>query len=124
MDDAYDCGLIIRELREKNNMTQQELGQKISRDKGTISRYENNYQPVPFETMRNFASIFNVSMDYLAGMEKQGSIPTAGLTAEQTDMLLSLAELLRGLNKQQRQDLEREKLEIMGKLAAEIFKGQ
>ena len=124
MDDAYDCGLIIRELREKANMTQHELGQKINRDKGTISRYENNYQPVPFETMRNFASIFNVSMDYLAGMEKQSSIPAAGLTAEQTDMICALAELLRCLNKSQRQELEQKKLEILGKLVSEIFKNQ
>lgn len=68
MKKAYDCGLIIKELREKANMTQQELKRKIYRDKGIISRYENNYQPVSFETMRTFAAIFNVSTDCLAGI--------------------------------------------------------
>lgn len=67
MKELYDCGLIIKQLREKSNMTQQELGRRIDHDKGIISGYENNYQPVPFETMRTFAAIFNVSTDYLVG---------------------------------------------------------
>ena len=98
MKEAYDCGLIIKELREKANMTQQELGRKINRDKGIISRYENNYQPVPFETMRTFAAIFNVSMDYLAGMEKQRSISTMGLTDEQIEIVQSLSDTFREMN--------------------------
>lgn len=53
MKELYDCGLIIKQLREKSNMTQQELGRRIDHDKGIISGYENNYQPVPFETMRH-----------------------------------------------------------------------
>ena len=61
MKEAYDCGMRIKNLREKANLTQQELGKKINRDKGIISRYENNYQAVPFETMRAFASIYGVS---------------------------------------------------------------
>lgn len=121
MKEAYDCGLIIKQLREKANMTQQELGRKINRDKGIISRYENNYQPVPFETMRTFAVIFNVSMDYLAGMEKQKTLSMQGLTEEQMEILSQLAEVftLKNLRKKSAMTLEQYELikRIMDNLA-------
>lgn len=121
MNDAYDCGLIIKELREKANMTQQELGNRINRDKGVISRYENNYQPVPFDTMRSFAAIFNVSMDYLAGTEKQRGIPTTGLTESQIEVMRSLSEIFCQLNNDKSR-LTREQFEILGKITAELFR--
>jgi len=121
MNDAYDCGLIIKELREKANMTQQELGNRINRDKGVISRYENNYQPVPFDTMRSFAAIFNVSMDYLAGTEKQRGIPTTGLTESQIEVMRGLSEIFCQMNKD-KSKLTREQFEILGKITAELFR--
>ena len=121
MKDPYDCGLIIKELREKANMTQQELGDKINRDKGVISRYENNYQPVPFDTMRSFAAIFNVSMDYLAGMEKYYSIPTTGLTETQIEVMRRLSDILCELNND-KSKLNADRFEIVGKIVHEHFK--
>lgn len=122
MKEAYDCGLIIKQLREKANMTQQELGRRINRDKGIISRYENNYQPVPFETMRTFAAIFNVSMDYLAGMEKQGSISATGLTDEQTNIMRTLSSIFRNINNSGKQELTAEQFEIVGRIVVELYK--
>ena len=122
MHEAYDCGLIIRELREKANMTQQELGKKINRDKGIISRYENNYQAVPFETMRTLASIFNVSMDYLAGMEKRSAINTSALTETQAEIMQRLAEAFREINRTKEQSLSSGQFEIIGRIVTEFLK--
>lgn len=121
MNDVYDCGMIIKDLREKAKMTQQELGQRINRDKGIISRYENNYQPVPFETMRVFASIFNVSMDYLAGMEKQNTINTSMLTEAQIGIIQNLAEIFRSINRTREQKLTSDQFEIIGRIVAEFL---
>ena len=95
MQEYYDFGLILRKLRTDAGLSQQELGEKINRDKGIISRYENNYQTPPFETIRDLAAIFNVSMDYLAGTEKQGTISCHGLSEEQTALLARIAEQLK-----------------------------
>lgn len=122
MNEAYDCGMIIKNLREKANMTQQELGKKINRDKGIISRYENNYQAVPFETMRTFASIFNVSMDYLAGMEKRSTVDAAMLTETQTNILRSLAEAFRETNRAKENKLTSSRFEIIGRIVTEFLK--
>lgn len=122
MNEAYDCGLIIKNLREKAKMTQQELGQRINRDKGIISRYENNYQPVPFETMRVFASVFNVSMDYLAGMERRSNIDAAMLTEAQISITQNLVEAFREINKTNEQNLTSEQFEIIGRIVTEFLK--
>ncbi len=122
MNEAYDCGMIIKNLREKANMTQQELGKKINRDKGIISRYENNYQAVPFETMRTFASIFNVSMDYLAGMEKRNTVDATMLTETQTNILRSLAEAFRENNRTNNRKPTSEQFELIGRIVTEFLK--
>lgn len=121
MNEAYDCGMIIKNLRENAKMTQQELGQRINRDKGIISRYENNYQPVPFETMRVFASIFNVSMDYLAGMEKRNTIDTTMLTETQASIVQGLVEAFKSINRSREQKLTSEQFEIIGRIIAEFL---
>ena len=122
MNEAYDCGMIIKNLREKANMTQQELGKKINRDKGIISRYENNYQAVPFDTMRTFASIFNVSMDYLAGMEKRNTVDAAMLTEAQVNILKSLAEAFRENNRAVSRKPTASQYELIGKIVTEFLK--
>lgn len=121
MQNGYDLGLILKKLRLDAGMSQQELGERINRDKGIISRYENNYQTPPFETMRDFAAIFNVSLDYLGGVEKQGVISVHGLTEEQTELLVRIAELLRNKNSQRPEQLTAEQSETVGRLVKEFI---
>ena len=119
---GYDFGLILRGLRERSNLTQKQLGGKIGVSEGMISRYENNMSEPQFETVRDLASIFNVSMDYLAGMEKQRSIPTTGLTEEQIDIMQSLGEVFHSMNNGGKYQLTQDHYEILGKITAELFK--
>ena len=98
MHEAYDLGLLLKELRLKAGLSQKQLGEKINRDKGIISRYESNLQTPSFETMRDLSRIFNVSMDYLAGFEKYDTITTFKLTAEQSAVLLDLSDIFRRHN--------------------------
>ncbi|MBE6889831.1 MAG: helix-turn-helix transcriptional regulator [Ruminococcaceae bacterium] len=121
MQNGYDLGLILKKLRLDAGMSQQELGERINRDKGIISRYENNYQTPPFETMRDFAAIFNVSLDYLGGVEKQGVISVHGLTEEQAGLLIRIAELMRNKNRLAVDKLTAEQSEVIGNLVKEFL---
>ena len=121
MQNGYDLGLILKKLRLDAGMSQQELGERINRDKGIISRYENNYQTPPFETMRDFAAIFNVSLDYLGGVEKQGVISVHGLTEEQAGLLIRIAELMRNKNRLAADKLTAEQSEVIGNLVKEFL---
>lgn len=121
MHEPYDLGLLIKKLRQEAKMSQKELGNKINRDKGIISRYESNYQTPPFETMRELAVIFNVSMDYLAGFDKSGTIQAFGLTDEQRDILKKLAEIFRKQNTNITPQNQADKYELLGKITACFF---
>lgn len=121
MKNGYDLGLILKKLRLDAGLSQQELGEKINRDKGIISRYENNYQTPPFETMRDFAAIFNVSLDYLGGVEKQGVISVHGLSSDQAELLIHISELMRKKNHIAASNLTAEQAEVIGKLVKEFL---
>lgn len=122
MREAYDLGLLLRELRRKAGLSQKELGERINRDKGVISRYESNLQAPPFETMRELAAIFDVSMDYLAGFESGNVIHTYGLDEAQRALLNDVAELFRAQNKQQNAQNSSAQYELLGRVAERLLK--
>ncbi len=55
----------IKEIRTANQMTQEELSEKININVLTYRGYENKKSEVPIEVLIRIADIFNVSMDYL-----------------------------------------------------------
>ena len=57
----------IKELRQKNNLTLKELGQKIGMANNTISRYETGKREPKLEAWQKLADYFNVSVPYLQG---------------------------------------------------------
>lgn len=79
----FDFGLRIRELRENYKLSQEELGKKVGRSKSVISSYENNLKIPPLEILTNIAVVFNVSLDYLVGIEKEEMISVKGISEEQ-----------------------------------------
>lgn len=62
-----DIGNIIKQLRTKNNLTQQELGKILGVEKSTISMYENNKSRPDDDIKSKIADYFNVTTDYLLG---------------------------------------------------------
>jgi len=121
MHETYDLGMILKTLREKKGLSQKELGEKISRDKGIISRYENNLQTPSFETMRDFSNIFKVSMDYLAGFQDSDNVSTFSLTDEQSKIVHDLVELFRSQNNLSREKLSSEQYEMLGRITASFM---
>lgn len=62
--------VILKELREKNGYTQEELGSLLNLSKNAISHYENSTNSPSLETVERIADIFDVSIDYLIGRTK------------------------------------------------------
>lgn len=63
--DQEKIGKYIKKLRTENKMTQQDLADKLSVDRRTISRWENgNYLP-DISLMKELCNIFNISIDEL-----------------------------------------------------------
>lgn len=83
----FDFGLRIRELRESHKLSQEELGRKVGRSKSVISSYENNLKIPPLEILTNIAVVFNVSLDYLVGIDKEEMISVNGITKKQKKII-------------------------------------
>ena len=124
MEEAYDFGMILQKLRKDRGYTQEQLARLIHKESSIISRYEKGLQNPTFETVREFAAIFNVSMDYLSGMEKTESISTYGMSKEQIIIIKSLIEAFRGKNTLIPQKLTAEQFQLIGKIAVELSKDE
>ena len=58
----------IKYLREKNNLSQEELGNRIGTTKQTIFKYEKNITTnIPMDKIEEMAKVFGVSPGYVMG---------------------------------------------------------
>lgn len=60
---------ILKSLRMENNISQIELANKIGVSKGIISLWENGLREPNMYSLILLAQFFNVSIDYLVGLE-------------------------------------------------------
>lgn len=66
----------IRDLREDNDLTQQEVADKLFIQREVYRRYETGAREIPFNIAIMIAKLYNVSLDYIAGIsdEKESKI--------------------------------------------------
>ncbi|AYB37569.1 helix-turn-helix domain-containing protein [Brevibacillus laterosporus] len=69
MFNRKEFGLRIRELRMIQNLKQDELGEAIGLSKQAISAIETGYRSTSIEVLHSLSVFFNVSSDYLLGIE-------------------------------------------------------
>ena len=94
----FDFGLRLRELREKHKLSQEQLGRRVDRSKSVISSYENNLKMPPLSILTDFAVIFNVSLDYLVGIDKNEMVSIDGLTDQQKQVLQTIGEITESIS--------------------------
>lgn len=58
----------IRDLREDKDLTQQEVADTLNMYLTTYRRYENGEREPPFYFIIELAKLYNVSIDYIAGL--------------------------------------------------------
>ncbi len=89
-------GQRIRILREENDITQNELGEKLSVSKTTISHYENDSRTPSIETLIQLADFFQVDLDYILGVESVGYSEkrSVQMSDEEIDFILELRRMM------------------------------
>ena len=66
-----NMGKRIKELRKENNLTQQELAEKLGLQKSAIAKYENGrVSNIKRDVIEKMANIFSVSPSYLLDIEE------------------------------------------------------
>ena len=66
-----NIGERIKYLREKSNLSQRQLAILLNVEPATVSRYELNIRVPNIKTVKQLAIIFNVTTDYLLGIENK-----------------------------------------------------
>ena len=90
-----DFGNTLKTLRLKEKYTQAQLAQKLGLTKSVISAYETGLRLPSYDILINIAKIFNVSTDYLLGIENKRDIDLSGLTEDEISALLSLIKAMK-----------------------------
>ncbi len=68
-------GQRLKELREQNNMTRDELGKRLGMSYSTIAKYETNNRFPDQDTLVKLAGVFGVSIDHLLGNDIPADLP-------------------------------------------------
>lgn len=90
----------INQLRLANGWSQVQLAKKLSVTKQTVSNWENdNIQP-SIEMLVRLAGVFNVSTDYLLGLEEIPRLDVSGLSLSVVAHLSQLVDDLRGCERE------------------------
>lgn len=59
----------LKELRQDKNLTTKQLGKNLQVSDSTITRWENGLRVPSIDNLYNIAVYFNVSADFLLGLE-------------------------------------------------------
>lgn len=63
----------IKDIREDNDITQEELGKILKVSRSTIAGWENDIDSIPFKKLESFCSFFDVSLDYVLRLSKDNN---------------------------------------------------
>lgn len=61
----------IRELREDNDLTQQEIAKKLNLNLTSYQRWESGEREIPTHIIIELSKIYNVTTDYILECEKE-----------------------------------------------------
>lgn len=58
----------LRILREKNDLTQSKVAEYLKTTQSYYAQYERNQRQMPFDRVIELAILYEVSIDYIAGL--------------------------------------------------------
>ena len=83
-------GKKLKQLRQEKELTQQELADRLSLTRATISSYERSALYPSVEVLVEICRFFNVSADYMLGLVDVNLFDTRDLTIEQENIIREL----------------------------------
>ena len=86
MDMKLKRGRILRELRLKRQLTQNEAAENFGISQQTYQKYESGKTEPPYDLLCNFALFYGVSTDYLLGREPKNpmlELPTKPISDDE-----------------------------------------
>lgn len=90
-----DFSEIIKQLRLERGWSQQDVADRVGRNKMTISQYESGQRRPSFDMIEKLAEVFHVDLNYLLGFTDKISRPAGDQTDPDANKYLAvtLAEI-------------------------------
>ena len=85
----------IKQLRIQKSLTQDQVAQRLWVTKSTISAYEMGTKYPSLDMLIKLAAMYNVTTDYLLGVDKKRQIDITGLTPKQVEIINILIDELK-----------------------------
>ena len=95
----YELAENIKKLRIQKHLTQKELGSKIGITTSTVASYESQDRLPSIAVLIKLSSVFNVSIEYLLGVNKNKTIDVSELSDKQVSALSVIVEQFKEDNK-------------------------
>lgn len=90
-----DFGNTLKTLRLRDGLTQAQLAQKLGLTKSVISAYETSLRLPSYDVLIHIAKIFDVSTDYLLGVERKSDIDLSGISQEERAAIINLINAMK-----------------------------
>ena len=90
-----NIGERLRTLRNEQKITQTELSKRIGISKAMISSYELEQRQPSYAVMIKLAAYFNVTTDFLLGLEKKRTVGVDGLSESEVEGIIKMIDALR-----------------------------
>ena len=87
----------IRDLREDNDMTQDDLASQLGIGKRTLLRYESGVSEPTISVLISLSLLFNVSVDYIIGTKDTTEIDEISIKNELDSVIKSLEKIKKEL---------------------------
>lgn len=85
----------LKELRTKKGLTQVQVAKRIGVSKAVISSYEASGRSPSYGNLIKLAYLYNVSTDYLLGIETKRTVDVSGLTDKQIDSIINMINAIK-----------------------------
>lgn len=82
----------LKLLRTDKHITQAQLAERLWITKSMVSAYETSMRMPSYDVLVKIAKYFNVTTDYLLGLEKKQTTNTLTITQEQHEALTRLLD--------------------------------
>lgn len=91
----YDFGMRLKELRENKQLSQQEVAERLSVGRSTISGYERNTITPSVEQLVRMVVLYNTSLDYMMGIDDRTCLFLDDLDESQQQAVIDIVDRLK-----------------------------
>ena len=89
------CSEILKDLRSEQGLTQKELAERLGTTRGSVNGWEMGLSVPSLASLVEMSRQFNVTLDYLAGIEDREYLCLTGLAEECKNILYQTADCFR-----------------------------